>query len=77
TGMDSESRMSFYQFMNHQVKMHGRTVVMVTHDGEEVGTNFDRVIHLEKGEHGEWKCLTLSSCSVPFGQADSLLSSHL
>ncbi|KQL50717.1 zinc ABC transporter ATP-binding protein [Heyndrickxia shackletonii] len=77
TGMDYESRQSFYEFMRHQVKKHKRTVVMVTHDGEEAGASFDKVIHLEKGEHGEWKCLTLSSCNGHFGQADSLLSSHL
>ncbi|PKR84212.1 metal ABC transporter ATP-binding protein [Heyndrickxia camelliae] len=77
TGMDYDSRVSFYKFMKHQVRLHKRTVVMVTHDQEEAGDSFDKMIHLEKGEHGEWKCLTLSSCNGHFGQADSLQLSLL
>ena len=36
TGMDQDSRFGFYQLMHHQVKVHGRTVVMVTHGLAEV-----------------------------------------
>ncbi|MDI3091254.1 metal ABC transporter ATP-binding protein [Priestia megaterium] len=68
TGMDVESRQAFYQFMDHQVKKHGRTVVMVTHEQDEVEKYLTKVIRLERGEKGGWKCLTWNSCSAHFGQ---------
>ena len=67
TGMDYESRQGFYEFMSHQVKEHGRTVVMVTHEQAEVQAYFDKLIMLEEGEQGGWKCLTLNSCDGHFG----------
>ncbi|MEH7403644.1 metal ABC transporter ATP-binding protein [Gottfriedia acidiceleris] len=70
TGMDKESRENFYQFLGHQVKRHNRTVVMVTHEKEEVEQYLDKIIHLEKGEHGLWRCLTLNSCNGHFGLVD-------
>ncbi|ANU11072.1 hypothetical protein A1A1_13622 [Planococcus antarcticus DSM 14505] len=70
TGMDAESRMEFYRFMSHQVKKHNRTVLMVTHEQDEVERYLDKVLRLEKGEQGEWKCLTLDSCNEHFGQVD-------
>jgi len=70
TGMDKESKESFYQFLDHQVKRHNRTVVMVTHEKEEVEQYLDKIIHLEKGEHGVWRCLTLNSCNGHFGLVD-------
>ncbi|WP_088013944.1 metal ABC transporter ATP-binding protein [Gottfriedia acidiceleris] len=70
TGMDKESRESFYQFLNHQVRKHNRTVVMVTHEKGEVEQYLDKIIHLEKGEHGEWRCLTLNSCNGHFALVD-------
>lgn len=70
TGMDFESRKGFYEFMSHQVTQHHRTVVMVTHEQEEVQRYFDKMIMLEEGEHGGWKCLTLNSCDGHFGPVD-------
>lgn len=70
TGMDAESRKGFYEFMQHQVKEHNRTVVMVTHDQDEVENYLDKIIHIEKGEKGGWRCLTLHSCKEHFGQED-------
>ncbi len=70
TGMDFESRKGFYEFMSHQVNQHHRTVVMVTHEQEEVQRYFDKMIMLEEGEHGGWKCLTLNSCDGHFGPVD-------
>ncbi|MEH7351917.1 metal ABC transporter ATP-binding protein [Gottfriedia acidiceleris] len=70
TGMDKESRESFYQFLDHQVRRHNRTVVMVTHEKEEVEQYLDKILHLEKGEHGVWRCLTLNSCNGHFGLVD-------
>ncbi|RRN67700.1 metal ABC transporter ATP-binding protein [Peribacillus simplex] len=70
TGMDAESRKGFYEFMYHQVKKHHRTVVMVTHEQDEVQRYLDKILRLEKGEQGGWKCLTWNSCSEHFGQVD-------
>jgi zinc transport system ATP-binding protein len=70
TGMDQESRLGFYELMHHQVKVHGKTVVMVTHGLAEVKDYLDRIIELERKEEGGWKCCTLTSCSghfVPVG----------
>ncbi|MFA8439121.1 metal ABC transporter ATP-binding protein [Pueribacillus sp. YX66] len=70
TGMDYDSRKGFYEFMSHQVKEHNRTVVMVTHEQAEVQDYFDKIIMLEEGEQGGWKCLTLNSCDGHFGPVD-------
>jgi zinc transport system ATP-binding protein len=70
TGMDQESRFGFYELMHHQVKEHGRTVVMITHGLSEVRSYLDRIIELERKEDGGWKCCTTTSCSghfVPVG----------
>ena len=70
TGMDQDSRFGFYELMHHQVKAHGRTVVMVTHGLAEVAPYLDRIIELERKEDGGWKCCTTTSCSghfVPVG----------
>ncbi|WP_240414660.1 metal ABC transporter ATP-binding protein [Paenibacillus periandrae] len=72
TGMDEESRYGFYELMHHQVKAHGRTVVMVTHGLSEVSRYLDRIIELERKEHGGWKCCTTTSCSGHFAPVESL-----
>jgi zinc transport system ATP-binding protein len=69
-GMDQDSRFGFYELMHHQVKEHGRTVVIVTHNLSEVKGYLDRIIELERMEEGGWKCCTMTSCSghfVPVG----------
>lgn len=70
TGMDANSRKGFYEFIHHQVKQHNRTVIMVTHEQEEVQSYLDKILHLERGEEGGWRCLTLNSCSGLFGEGD-------
>lgn len=66
TGMDQESRFGFYELMQHHVKEHGRTVVMVTHGLTEVRSYLDRIIELERKEDGGWKCCTTTSCNGHF-----------
>lgn len=66
TGMDSESRLGFYDLMHHHVKAHGRTIVMVTHGLSEVESYLDRIIELERKEDGKWKCCTTTSCRGHF-----------
>lgn len=66
TGMDSESRLGFYELMHHHVKVHGRTIVMVTHGLSEVESYLDRIIALERKGDGRWKCCTTTSCRGHF-----------
>lgn len=66
TAVDYDSRKGFYEFMHHLVKNHNRTVVMVTHEQNEVQQFLDKVIRLERGEKGGWKCLTWNSCDELF-----------
>lgn len=73
-GMDVSSRKEFYQFLQHQVKQHHKTILMVTHQHDEMEEYFDKVIHLEEGEKGRWKCFTLNSCSEHSLLVDSLQS---
>ncbi|UQZ36028.1 zinc ABC transporter ATP-binding protein [Paenibacillus sp. PK3_47] len=67
TGMDIASRKGFYELMRHDVSVHGRTVVMVTHSLEEAGPYLDTVISLEQQEQEGWTCLVTNSCSAHFG----------
>jgi len=69
TGMDQESRLGLYRLLQAQVKEHGRTVVMVTHNLSEVEDYLDRRITLERKEDGGWKCCTTTSCSGHFAPA--------
>ncbi|WP_141432958.1 metal ABC transporter ATP-binding protein [Bacillus sp. 03113] len=70
TGMDFESRNHFYQLMRHHVTEHGRTVIMVTHDLDDVKPYADRKIYLERKENTQWRCFTLGSCSEHFAPVD-------
>jgi len=48
TGMDATARKIFYDLLEHQVKTHGRTVVMVTHDLEETLSRLTRLLVIDK-----------------------------
>lgn len=48
TGMDTSARKLFYDLLEHQVKAHGRTVVMVTHDLEETLPRLTRLLVIDK-----------------------------
>jgi zinc transport system ATP-binding protein len=48
TGMDATARKVFYDLLEHQVKHHGRTVVMVTHDLEETLSRLTRLLVIDK-----------------------------
>ncbi|ASS76568.1 hypothetical protein CIG75_17430 [Tumebacillus algifaecis] len=48
TGMDVTARTMFYDLLHHQVKAHGRTVLMVTHDLEETLPRLSRLLVLDK-----------------------------
>ncbi|HEU4963617.1 MAG TPA: metal ABC transporter ATP-binding protein [Bacilli bacterium] len=48
TGMDANSRTLFYDLLDHQVRHHGRTVLMVTHDLEETLPKLTRLLVIDK-----------------------------
>ncbi|EMF49098.1 metal ABC transporter ATP-binding protein [Streptococcus parauberis] len=59
TGMDSGTTETFYQLMNHSAHKHGKAVLMITHDPEEVKDYADRNIHLVRNEHLPWRCFNV------------------
>ena len=59
TGMDDVSSSDFYQLMHHAAHKHGKAVLMVTHDPEEVKDFADRNIHLLKDKNGKFACFDL------------------
>ncbi|MEK5288157.1 metal ABC transporter ATP-binding protein [Streptococcus sp. FSL R7-0212] len=59
TGMDSETTETFYQLMNHSAHKHGKAVLMITHDPEEVKDYADRNIHLVRNENLPWRCFNV------------------
>ena len=77
--MDQASRLGFYELMNHQVKEHGRTVVMVTHGLSEVQPYLDRIIELERKEEedGNAGTTTLMQRAFCAGGIIALLASVL
>lgn len=56
TGMDDSSSKDFYQLMAHSAHDHGKAVLMVTHDPEDVREFVDRNIHLIKDNNGKFAC---------------------
>ncbi|PCS00602.1 metal ABC transporter ATP-binding protein [Lactococcus fujiensis] len=59
TGMDDVSSADFYRLMHHAAHKHGKSVLMVTHDPEEVKEYADRNIHLFKDQNGKFACFDL------------------
>lgn len=72
-GMDEETRKGFYSLLQHFVKQHRRSVIMISHDLDEVEPYADRRIQLERGERGGWKCFSTALCNVHFGPEEQLL----
>ena len=50
TGMDAGSKDEFYKLMHHSAHQHGKAVLMITHDPEEVRKYADRNIHLVRNQ---------------------------
>ncbi|GAB2025468.1 metal ABC transporter ATP-binding protein [Lactovum odontotermitis] len=61
TGMDDMSANDFCRLMHHAAHKHGKAVLMVTHDPEEVKDYADRNIHLAKDRNGKFACFDLHS----------------
>lgn len=61
TGMDSGTTDTFYKLMNHSAHEHGKAVLMITHDPEEVKDYADRNIHLVRNQELPWRCFNVHS----------------
>lgn len=61
TGMDVASRKSFYQLLNHSIKVHHKTILMVTHSDSEMEGLYDREIYLTREKGVEWRCFNTNS----------------
>ncbi|MDR2465368.1 MAG: metal ABC transporter ATP-binding protein [Streptococcaceae bacterium] len=67
TGMDDASRMEFYRLMKHSAHVHGKSVLMITHDHEDIEPFVDRHIHLVRKEDTTWRCFHLSEAKIGRG----------
>lgn len=65
TGMDVDSRREFYELLKHNSKVHGKGILMVTHDHEDIKQYADRHIQLIRKEDSPWRCFSMDSCSEP------------
>ena len=59
TGMDAGSKDEFYKLMHHSAHKHGKAVLMITHDPEEVRKYADRNIHLVRNQDSPWRCFNV------------------
>ncbi|PZO95748.1 metal ABC transporter ATP-binding protein [Streptococcus halichoeri] len=59
TGMDSHTTETFYRLMHHNAHEHGKAVLMITHDPDEVVDYADRNIHLVRNQNLPWRCFNV------------------
>ncbi|HEL2684775.1 metal ABC transporter ATP-binding protein [Streptococcus suis] len=59
TGMDAGTKDAFYQLMHHSAKKHGKSVLMITHDPDELNKYADRNIHLIRDQQSPWRCFNV------------------
>ena len=62
TGMDVHSREEFYKLLKHSCREHGKGILMVTHDHEEIRHYADQHIELVRKEDSPWRCFSMDSC---------------
>ncbi|MGK0552755.1 metal ABC transporter ATP-binding protein [Enterococcus faecalis] len=56
TGMDEQSRNDFYRLLQHNAHDHGKAILMITHDHEDIKQYVDRQIRLVRTEDSQWRC---------------------
>ena len=61
-GMDKTSRERFYQLLHHSCAHHGKAILMVTHEEEDLEQYVDKHIHLMRKEDSPWRCFSMVSC---------------
>ena len=57
--MDADTKNEFYELMHHSAHHHGKAVLMITHDPEEVKDYADRNIHLVRDQDSPWRCFNV------------------
>jgi len=62
TGMDIQSREEFYSLLRHNSQVHGKGILMVTHDHDEIKQYADKHIELIREEDTPWRCFSMDSC---------------
>ncbi|GAF23484.1 MULTISPECIES: metal ABC transporter ATP-binding protein [Shouchella] len=62
TGMDSQSREEFYKLLKHNCEKHGKSILMVSHDHEELRKYCNKHIELVRKEGLPWRCFSMDSC---------------
>lgn len=65
TGMDIEARADFYKLLRHNSEVHGKGILMVTHDHDDIKDYADRHIQLVRKEDSPWRCFAMNSCNMP------------
>jgi zinc transport system ATP-binding protein len=61
TGMDEQSRNRFYELLRHNAHDHGKSILMITHDHEDIKEYADRHIRLVRKEDSPWRCFHMNS----------------
>ena len=64
TGMDAGTTETFYELMHHSAHKHGKSVLMITHDPDEVKHYADRNIHLIRNQKTPWRCFNVHGTDV-------------
>ncbi|CCW39118.1 metal ABC transporter ATP-binding protein [Streptococcus agalactiae] len=59
TGMDAGTTEKFYELMHHNAHKHVKSVLMITHDPDEVKGYADRNIHLVRNQSLPWRCFNV------------------
>ncbi len=59
TGMDEKSRNNFYKLLRHSAHQHGKAILMITHDHEDIKQYADRQIRLVRKEDSPWRCFQI------------------
>lgn len=59
TGMDSGTKEEFYKLMEHSVRHHQKSVLMITHDPEELKEYANRNVYLVRDQASPWRCFNV------------------
>ena len=59
-----ERQKLFYELMHHSAHKHGKSVLMITHDPDEVKHYADRNIHLVRNQKMPWRCFNVHGTDV-------------
>lgn len=62
TGMDVRSREEFYKLLKHNCEKHGKGILMVSHDHDELRKYCNKHIELVRKEGLPWRCFSMDSC---------------